>query len=399
MLERQTEAPVGERTFRPSALRSSILAASILCAAFAFGVMAAASAGTVEKRPFGKAQDGTPIDEYILTNAGKMQVGVITYGGIITTINVPDRDGNVENVVLGFSKLDDYLTKNPYFGTITGRYANRIAKAKFTLDGKEYSLAANNGPNSLHGGAKGFDKQVWQAKEVKAEKGVAVELSYVSPDGDEGYPGKLDVAVLYTLTDANELRIDYTATTDKPTVVNLTSHSYFNLAGNGSGSILDHELTINADRYTPVDETLIPTGELASVESTPFDFRQPQVIGARIRDSHPQIVYGRGYDHNWVLNRPNDGSLVLAATLHDMKSGRIMEIHTTEPGIQFYAGNFLDGTLMGSADKIYRQSDGLCLETQHFPDSPNKPDFPTTVLKPGETYKTTTVHRFLTDKT
>jgi aldose 1-epimerase len=357
---------------------------------------ATADAGTIEKRDFGKLPDGTPVFEYTLTNAKSMSVGVLNYGGIITSIKVPDRDGNVDNVVLGFRKIDDYATKNPYFGTITGRYANRVANAKFTLEGKEYQLAANNGPNSLHGGQKGFDKQVWDVKEMPGDGSVGLELAYLSPDGEEGYPGNLDVKVLYTLTDKNEFRIDYTAVTDKPTVVNLTSHSYFNLAGNGSGTVLDHKLTLNADRYTPVDAGLIPTG-VESVEGTPFDFRQPARINDRIREDHEQLVYGRGYDHNWVLNRPDDGSLALAARLEDEKTGRIMEIHTTEPAIQFYAGNFLDGTLVGSAGKMYRQGDGLCLETQHYPDSPNHPDFPSTVLKPGETYKTTTVHRFFTD--
>lgn len=370
----------------------------IAAAAIAIGA-ADATAGTIEKRDFGKMPDGTPVFEYTLTNAKNMSVGVINYGGIITSIKVPDRDGKVDNVVLGFRNIDDYVSKNPYFGTITGRYANRIGNAKFTLDGTEYKLAVNNGPNSLHGGAKGFDKKIWAVKELPGEGKVGLELSYLSPDGEEGYPGNLAVTVNYTLTDDNEFRIDYTATTDKPTVVNLTSHSYFNLAGNGSGTVLDHKLQLNADKFTPVDATLIPTGKLQDVAGTPFDFREPQVIGDRIRQADEQLVYGRGYDHNWVLNRSDDSSLVLAAKLHDPATGRVMEIHTTEPGIQFYAGNFLDGTLVGSSGGMYRQGDGLCLETQHFPDSPNKPDFPSTVLKPGETYKTTTVHRFMTDKT
>jgi len=357
-----------------------------------------ATSGTVETHPYGKALDGTPVDQYVLINARRSEVGIITYGGIITSIKVPDRDGTLDNVVLGFSRLDDYLTKNPFFGAITGRYANRIAKARFALDGKEYALAANSGRNALHGGRKGFDKQIWKATPVAAAHGVAIELRYVSPDGEEGYPGRLNVAVLYTLTDANELRIEYTATTDKPTVVNLTSHSYFNLAGSGSGIALDHLLTINADRFTLVDETLIPTGELAAVAGTPFDFRAPHPVGERIRDDHPQLVYGRGYDHNWVLNAPTAGSPALAARLHDPKTGRVMELSTTEPGVELYTGNGLDGTLLGSGGKTYRQSDGLCLETQHFPDSPNRPAFPSTVLRPGDTYRTTTVHRFLTDR-
>lgn len=367
-------------------------------AAIAVGA-AEATAGTIEKRDFGKMPDGTPVFEYTLTNAKNMSVGVINYGGIITSINVPDRDGRVDNVVLGFRNIDDYVAKNPYFGTLTGRYANRIGNAKFTLDGTEYKLAVNNGPNSLHGGAKGFDKRIWAVKEMPGDSNVGLELSYLSPDGEEGYPGNLNVTVLYTLTDDNEFRIDYTATTDKATVVNLTSHSYFNLAGNGSGTVLNHKLQLNADKFTPVDATLIPTGKIQDVAGTPFDFREPQVIGDRIRQADEQLVYGRGYDHNWVLNRGDDSSLVLAAKLHDPATGRVMEIHTTEPAIQFYAGNFLDGTLVGSSGGMYRQGDGLCLETQHYPDSPNKPDFPSTVLKPGETYKTTTVHRFMTDKT
>jgi aldose 1-epimerase len=370
---------------------------AIACAAILMATMSV-NAGNIEKRDFGKLPDGTPVFEYTLTNAKNMTVGVLNYGGIITSIKVPDRDGKIDNVVLGFRNIDDYVGKNPYFGVITGRYANRIADAKFTLDGKQYTLAANNGPNSLHGGVKGFDKHIWQVKELPGTDKVGLELAYLSPDGDEGYPGNLHVKETYTLNDKNEFRIDYSATTDKTTVVNLTSHSYFNLAGNGSGTALDHKLTINADKYTPVSATLIPTG-IASVEGTPFDFRQPTRIGDRIRDSDEQLVYGRGYDHNWVLSRPNDGSLALAARLEDAKTGRIMEIETTDPGIQFYAGNFLDGTLVGSAGKMYRQGDGLCLETQHFPDSPNHPDFPSTVLKPGEVYKTSTIHRFLSDRT
>jgi len=354
--------------------------------------------GPIAKREFGQMPDGTPVLEYTLRNAGEMSVAFINYGGIITSIRVPDRDGTLDNVVLGLPTMEAYVARNPHFGAITGRYANRIANARFMLDGREYTLAANNGPNALHGGKKAFDKQVWHVKQLPGGDRVGIELAHLSPDGDEGYPGNLDVKVTYTLNDENEFRIDYRATTDKATVVNLTSHSYFNLAGDGSGTVLDHTLTINADRYTPVDATSIPTG-IASVGGTPFDFRQPTRIGDRIRDGDRQLVYGRGYDHNWVLNRPNDGSLALAAHLEDAKTGRIMEIETTEPGMQCYTGNFLDGTLVGSAGKMYRQGDGLCLETQHFPDSPNHPDFPSTVLRSGEVYQTSTVHRFLTDRT
>jgi aldose 1-epimerase len=353
-------------------------------------------ANSLEMRPFGTTPDGVAVDEYILTNDSGMEVRIITYGGVITSIRVPDRNGAMANVVLGFNTLEDYMTKSPYFGNITGRYANRIANAKFTLEGTEYTLAANNGPNSLHGGEEGFDKKVWTATEIVSDTEVGVALNYLSPDGEEGYPGNLDTTVTYTLNNQNELVMNYKATTDKATVVNLTNHSYFNLSGNGSGTILDHHLMLNADNYTPVDDTLIPTGEIAPVEGTPFDFREAARIGDRTRSNHIQMVYGRGYDHNWVLNRtdPTDTSMMLAAMLHDPSSGRVLEVMTTEPAIQFYAGNFLDSTLVGSGGGLYRQSDGLCLETQHYPDSPNQPDFPSTVLNPGETYDTTTIFRF-----
>jgi aldose 1-epimerase len=302
----------------------------------------------------------------------------------------------MENVTLGFTDLEDYETRSPYFGNITGRYANRIANATFSLDGEDYTLAANNGPNSLHGGVEGFDNKVWEAEAVEGDGEVGVSLHYLSPDGEEGYPGNLDVTVVYTLTDTNELRMEYTATTDAPTVVNLTNHAYFNLAGEGEGSIYDHILMIDSDRYTPVDETLIPTGELAPVEGTPFDFRIPKPIGPGQRSNHEQIVIGRGYDHNWVLNRESadDTSMMLAARAYDPASGRFLEVWTMEPGLQFYAGNFLDGTLLGPSGHLYRQSDGFALETQHFPDSPNQPDFPSTVLEPGDTYQTTTIYKF-----
>ncbi|MBD9373226.1 galactose mutarotase [Rhizobium sp. ARZ01] len=355
-----------------------------------------AGAGSVDKAAFGNTQDGKAVELYTLTNDKGASVKFITYGGIIKEINVPDRWGRLGNIVLGFKELADYETKNPYFGALIGRYGNRIGGAKFSLDGTQYQLAANNGPNSLHGGNKGFDKVVWAVEPQTDANGAAAKLSYTSKDGEEGYPGTLTAQVIYTLTNDNELRIGYEATTDKPTVANLTSHSYFNLAGDGMGGIGDHILTINADRYTPVDATLIPTGELASVTGTPFDFRQGAPIGARIRSSDPQMVYGRGYDHNFALNRSGDG-LSLAARVYEPRSGRIMEITTTEPGIQFYSGNFLDSTLVGPTGQQYRQTDGFCLETQHFPDSPNKPDFPTTMLKPGETLKSTTVHKFSTD--
>jgi aldose 1-epimerase len=327
----------------------------------------------INKRSIGQTSSGVAIDEYTLTNASGAEVKIITYGGIITSLKVPDRQGTLANVVLGFDTLEDYLIKSPYFGCITGRFGNRIAKAKFTLDGNEYTLATNDGPNSLHGGNVGFDKRVWAAKEVKSEAGAGIELTYVSPDGEEGYPGTLSTKVVYTLTDENELRIDYIATTDKPTVVNLTNHTYFNLAGNGSGTIYDNILMINADRFTPVDSTLIPTGELAPVAGTPLDFRLPKRIGAGIRSGHPQMVLGRGYDHNFVLNRADYNALSLAARVYEPESGRIMETWTTEPAIQLYTANFVDGTLVGSSGGMYRQGDALCLETQHYPDSPNRP--------------------------
>jgi aldose 1-epimerase len=371
----------------------------------------------ITSQPYGETADGTPVDEYTLTNANGVEVKIITYGGIVTSIMVPDRYGNMANVALGFDNLQDYQTKNPYFGCITGRYANRIANGVFTIDDVTYCLDVNNEPNSLHGGFTGFDKVVWEATEVEGENGVGLQLTYTSaagegydpeqdtvspecPEGSErGYPGNLDVTVVYTLNDENELVMDYTATTDAPTVVNLTNHSYFNLAGEGAGTIYDHILMIDADTYTPDDATLIPTGELAPVEGTPFDFQVPKALAPGQRSNHEQIVIGRGYDHNWVLNRPatDDESLMLAARLYEPDSGRILEVWTTEPGIQFYAGNFLDGTLYGTSGRAYRQSDGLALETQHYPDSPNQPDFPSTVLRPDETYETTTIFKFLTD--
>jgi aldose 1-epimerase len=355
-------------------------------------------AGTIEKTPFGSTPDGATVEVYTLSDH-KMSAQILTFGGAVHAINVPDRDGKTANVALGFARLEDYLTQSPYFGTITGRYANRIAKGAFTLDGTGYQLATNNGLNALHGGIKGFDKQLWQAREVSGSGSVGVELSYTSPDGEEGYPGTLTATVTYTLTEQNELRIDYAATTDQPTVINLTNHTYFNLAGEGSGSILGHELTLNASAFTPVDATLIPTGEIAKVAGGVMDFTHATAIGARIRSDHPQLVFANGYDHNFVLNTPQPGALTLAARVHEPTSGRIMDIHTTEPGIQFYSGNFLDASLIGTSGRIYRQSDGFCLETQHFPDSPNHPEFPSTVLRPGEVYRSSTVHRFMTDRT
>ncbi len=354
---------------------------------------------SIASEPFGEV-DGQPVERYTLTNANGMQVSILTYGATVQSVMVPDRDGTMGNVALGFDNIEDYDTISPYFGSIVGRYANRIAEGTFTLDGETYELAINNDPNTLHGGDEGFDNQIWMAAEVESADGPAVAFSHTSPDGEEGYPGTLDVTVTYTLTDSDEIRIDYAATTDAPTVINLSNHTYFNLAGEGSGSIYDHELQLNASNYTPVDETLIPTGEIAPVAGTAFDFTTPHPIGERIRDaSDEQIVIGLGYDHNFVLDRdaPDDTAMIPAAEVMDPASGRVMTVSTTEPGIQFYSGNFLNGAFGGPSAQTYRQGDGFCLETQHFPDSPNQPDFPTTELRPGEEFTSTTVYAFSTD--
>jgi aldose 1-epimerase len=354
-------------------------------------------AAGIRREPFGEV-DGQPVERFVLTNATGLRVAILTLGGIVQALEVPDRTGRFANVVLGFATAAAYLTDGPYFGCIAGRYANRIAGGRFALDGRAYQLAINNGPNHLHGGIKGFNKHLWEATERTGRDGLSVALRRISPDREEGYPGSLTVQVTYTLSDADELRIDYLATTDAPTILNLTNHAYFNLAGEGSGAIEDHELQLNASHYTPVDAALIPTGEVAPVAGTPFDFTQPHPIGERLRDAgSPQIARARGYDHNFVLDRldPADGSLVLAARVREPGSGRILEVSTTEPGVQFYSGNFLDGTLAGTSGRAYRQGDGFCLETQHFPDSPNQPAFPSTVLHPGQEYHSTTVFSFL----
>ncbi len=353
--------------------------------------------GSITKRAYGTTSDGKAVDEYTLTNARGMVAKIITLGGIITALHVPDRSGSLNDIVLGCNTVADYETKSSYFGALVGRYGNRIAKAAFTLEGKGYTLALNDGPNTLHGGLKGFDKQVWSAKEINGDNGVGLELGYVSPDGEEGYPGTLSVTVIYLLTNDNAIQINYSASTDKTTVVNLTNHSYFNLSGSSSGTIYNHIVQINADRYTPVNDALIPTGELAPVEGTPFDFRSPKVVNGGLRSSHQQMVYGRGYDHNFILNRHSASGLEQAARVYDPASGRVMEVWTTEPAMQFYTGNFLNGTVVGSSGGLIRQGDGFCMETQHYPDSPNQPDFPTTTLNPGDTYQTTTVYKFLTD--
>ncbi|MGP3982372.1 aldose epimerase family protein [Streptomyces sp. KR80] len=345
------------------------------------------------KELFGTLADGTKVHRWSLENGGT-RMKVLSYGGIVQYLEVPDRRGRHANISLGFDNLDDYVFSSPYFGALIGRYGNRIAKGRFTLDGTTYQVPVNDGPNSLHGGDRGFDKRVWDIEPFARGTDVGLVLSYVSPDREMGYPGTLRTKVVYTLSRGGDWRIDYEATTDKATHINLTSHVYFNLAGEGSGTIEDHELAIAAARYTPVDATLIPTGELAPVAGTPLDFRGTKVIGADIRTAHQQLLYGHGFDHNYVLAKGVTAEPSPVATLRDPHSGRTMRIATTEPGLQFYSGNVLDGTLVGTSGRIYRQSDALCLETQHYPDSPNQPHFPSTVLRPGATYRSTTVHTF-----
>jgi aldose 1-epimerase len=354
------------------------------------------SAPSISKESFGSTAQGA-VDRYTLVNTAGTRLRILTYGGIIQSIEVSDRRRQMANVALGFNGLSDYVAKKPYFGCITGRYANRIAKGRFTLDGTTYQLPINNRPNSLHGGKVGFDKHIWAATPFQQGDNVGLRLTFTSPNNDQGYPGALQVEVTYTLTAENAIQIDYRATTDAPTVVNLTNHTYFNLAGEGSGSIEDHELYLNADRYTPVDADLIPTGRLDPVAGTPLDFTRSTAIGARIRDAHPQLVIGHGYDHNYVLNRSDTTSPVLAARVLEPCSGRVLTIRTTEPGIQFYSGNFLDPTWVGINGRMYRQGDGFALETQHFPDSPNHSSFPSTVLLPGQTYQSTTIFEFSVD--
>ena len=346
----------------------------------------------VTKAPFGTA-DGKSVDLYTLRNVRGVEAKITNYGGILVSLKVPDRNGKFDDVVLGFNDLDTYLKGHPYFGALIGRYGNRIAKGRFTLNGVEYKLAVNNGENTLHGGVKGFDKVVWTGKELKTKAGPAVMLTYLSKDGEEGYPGNLTVRVVYTLTNNNELKIQYSATTDKDTVTNLTHHSYFNLAGEGNGDILSHVVTINGSRFLPTDAGSIPTGELRKVTGTPFDFLTAHAIGERINQDEEQLKLGNGYDHNWIIDG-RAGTLRLAATAYDATSGRTMQVWSTEPGMQFYSGNFLDGTLTGKSGKIYQRRFGFCFETQHYPDSPNHPAFPTTTLKKGTTYRSTTIYRF-----
>ncbi len=354
--------------------------------------------GSTTKKSFGKTPGGQPVDLYVLTNKSGAQASITNYGGTVVSLKMPDRNGKLADVVLGYDTVEGYVSDKAYFGALVGRYGNRIAHAQFVLDGKTYTLAKNNGENSLHGGVKGFNKALWTAKILPAKDGQSLELSYLSRDGEEGFPGNLKVNVIYTLTDTNALRIEYSATTGKKTVVNLTSHGYFNLAGQGNGDILGHLLTIQADQFTPVDTGLIPTGELRDVMDTPFDFRKPTAIGARIDQPDEQLKLGGGYDHNFVLRMPMDKGEALAARVLEPASGRVMEVWTTEPGIQFYTGNFLDGTTIGKGGLTYPKRSAFCLETQHFPDSPNQPKFPSTVLNPGARYHTITTYKFSTEK-
>jgi aldose 1-epimerase len=347
----------------------------------------------LKKARFGKMADGREVDVYTLTNRNGVEVKITNYGATVVSLKVPDRKGKLDDVVLGYNTYNGYLGNSPYIGAIVGRYANRIAKGRFTLNGVEYKLAVNNGENHLHGGTLGFDQVLWEAKPSKARNGMGLTLSYLSRNGEEGYPGNLSVRVVYTLTNSNDLRVDYYATTDKDTLVNLTQHSYFNLSGQGNGEILGHRLMINADRFTPTDTGSIPTGELRSVKGTPFDFTTSTPIGARINQADEQLGFGKGYDHNFVLNG-KWGTLRQAARVLDPTTGRVLEVWTTEPGLQLYTGNFLDGSKVGKGGMVYKKHYGFCLETQHFPDSPNEPNFPSAILRRGENYRTTTIYRF-----
>ncbi|MFD5856404.1 aldose epimerase family protein [Streptomyces chartreusis] len=377
---------MSRRTVIAGAAAAGITAATI-------GSAHATGGRTPVKSLFGRLADGTKVYSWSLANGGT-RMKVLSYGGVVQSLEIPDRRGHYANVSLGFDNIEDYVAGSPYFGALIGRYGNRIGKGQFTLDGKAYQVNVNDGANSLHGGAKGFDKRVWDVEPFAKGSDVGLHLYYTSVDGEMGYPGTLKVKVTYTLTKYGDWRIDYAATTDKATVVNLTSHVYWNLAGEGSGTIENHELKIDASRYTPVDSGLIPTGELAPVAGTPFDFRRSKRIGEDLREPHQQLLYGKGIDHNWVLDKGISPRPEWIATLKDPSSGRTLRMASTEPGLQFYSGNFLDGTLVGTGGRTYRQGDALCLETQHFPDSPNKPSFPSTVLRPGQTYRSTTIHSF-----
>ncbi len=371
----------------------------VLASLFARSGFASSPTGKsgVKKESFGTLADGTPVDIYTLTNAQGMEIRATNYGGIVISLRVPDQKGNLDDIALGFDDLKGYLASTPYFGAIIGRYGNRIANGKFALEGKEYTLARNNGPNSIHGGLTGFDKVVWHAEPFQNHDGAGITLTYTSKDGEEGFPGNLKTRVSYTLTDKNEWIIDYEAVTDKATPVNLTQHTYFNLAGEGKGDVLSHILKLNASRFTPVDQNLIPTGELRPVKGTPLDFfTEPTAIGARIQADYEQLRFGRGYDHNFVLDGKGSDQ-VLAARVKEPTSGRVLEVYTTEPGLQFYSGNFLDGTIKGKHGHAYKQRYAFCLETQHYPDSPNHPDFPTTILRPGQKYHSRTIYKLSTE--
>jgi aldose 1-epimerase len=374
-------------------MKSSAILASSLVAAYAF------SAEAPKPEPFGTTRDGTTVEVFTLTNKNGIKLRAMTYGAIVLSLETPDKTGKSADIVLGYNTVDKYIADTPYFGAVVGRYGNRIADGKFTVDGKDYQLALNNDPGgqkcSLHGGLKGFDKVVWKGEGILKDGVPGVTFSYVSHDGEEGYPGTLKLSVTYTLNDANEWRIDYSASTDKATPVNVTQHSYFNLKGEGTGDILGHELSFTASKFTPVTAGLIPTGELKPVAGTPFDFTSAHLIGERVNAEDEQMKFGGGYDHNWVLDN-QDGDLALAATVHEPSMGRVMEVLTTEPGIQFYCGNFLDGKLTGKSGKKYEFRNGFCLETQHYPDSPNQPTFPSTLLQPGKELTSTTVYRFST---
>jgi aldose 1-epimerase len=384
-----------KRILRKQLLIFRRLLAVTFTLSFILSTAATAHAASMKKTEFGRMPDGTHIDLYVLTNRHGMTASIANFGATLVSLKVPDRNGKLADVVLGYDSLEGYIADKANFGATIGRYANRIALGKFKLNQTQYKLATNNGVNHIHGGIKGFNKAVWRAQDVSKKDEQALELTYLSKDGEEGYPGNLSAKVIYTLTDQNELRIEYSATTDKDTVVNLTNHSYFNLAGQDAGSILNHQVTIHASSFTPVDATLIPTGEIRNVQGTPFDFRNATAIGARINQNDPQLVIGHGYDHNWILDRTtgDEKTLVRAAEAFDPFSGRMLEVWTTEPGIQLYTSNYLDG-VHGKGDHVYQRREAFCLETEHFPDSPNHPAFPSTELKPGGRYSSTTVFKF-----
>jgi len=379
--------------------RSAAYAGLILCMTFGMASGKAEAKSGMEHKNFGRTQDGQSAELYVLTNKNGMQAEVTNYGATLVALRVPDRDGKLGDVILGYDNVAGYEAGASYLGATVGRYANRIAHGKFSLNGNTYTLPKNDGENTLHGGTMGFNKHYWTTKDVSSDAGPALQLAYLSKDGEEGFPGNLNITVTYSLVvDRNELRIEYRATTDKDTVINVSNHAYYNLAGQGNGDILKHELKLYASRFTPVDQTLIPTGELRDVKGTPFDFTKATAIGARIDQDEQQLKYGKGYDHNWVLDQKAKGLPAPAAEAYDPQSGRVLEISTTEPGVQFYSGNFLDGTIHGKEGKVYGHRFAFCLETQHFPDSPNHPDFPTTVLKPGQHFHSSSTYRFSTRK-